>query len=990
MTTSWGELDMTAHVPVPAGAGTSPLAQFFIPATTSLQERRPRTLKHGDTFAVFDHNGDALSGPGSPEGLFHRDTRHLSHLYLTIAGTRPMLLSSTLRDDNATLTCDLTNPDIYDSNGRLSLPHDLVHIRRSRLLWNATCGDLVVGQDGNGTLIIQNGGKVSNVDAYIGAGTGSHGDVTVSGRDINGNASTWTSTGQILVGDGGTGTLSILNGGVVNSAVASIGNSSSGVGSVTVSGCDINGNASTWNNTNQIYVGGDGRGTLYILDGGVVNSGQGVIGNNGSALGTVTVSGRDINGNASTWNAANNIYAGFSGNGTLTIADGAAVATTATGGGAASVYIGYNAGSLGTVNVSSATGNVSSLTATDYIDVGSQGGGTLNVGKGGFVSAATDVYIGRFSTASGTLHLNGDATGRGIVETGSVIRGAGATTILDLNGGILRANRDEANFLNGFGALTVAAGGAWFDTNTHDIIIGTDFSGTSSLNKLGLGQLTLTGDSSGFSGASTVSAGTLAVNGVLGGAMLVDATGRLAGTGQVGVTTNTGVVAPGYGGALGTLTVQGNYISNGGRLEIATVLGNDSSPSSRLVINGATSGSTQVSIINRGGLGAQTVEGIKIVDVTGASNGTFVLNGNYVFQGAPAVIAGAYAYRLYQGSVSAPADGDWYLRSALTGSGGCGAPPLYQPGVPVYEAYSSNLQSLNTLSTLQQRVGNRIWGRSADGDGNGIWARTEGTHGRFDSAAMSTTGLDQSIDTWKMQAGADRVLVDTDTSGRLVAGINVSYGEANSRINSVFGNGGLNTNGYGLGATLTWYGITGFYVDGQAQINRYNSKLNSDLLGALATDNGGSGEAFSIEVGKRISFGEQFGVTPQIQTVYSNVRFDRFVDPSGGDVAGDKTDSLKTRWGVALDYQGAWDGHRSRVYGIANVSYDWLDGMRTLVAGTPITNADERLWGELGLGASVKWRKDITFYGEVSGNTPFRGFGSSYILKADIGLRAQF
>ena len=144
MTTSWGELGMTTHVPAPAGAGTAPLAQFFIPATTSLQERRPRTLKHGDTFAVFDHNGDALSGPGSPEGLFHRDTRHLSHLYLTIEGARPLLLSSTLRDDNATLTCDLTNPDIYDSNGRLRLSHDLVHVRRSRFLWNATCFERLI------------------------------------------------------------------------------------------------------------------------------------------------------------------------------------------------------------------------------------------------------------------------------------------------------------------------------------------------------------------------------------------------------------------------------------------------------------------------------------------------------------------------------------------------------------------------------------------------------------------------------------------------------------------------------------------------------------------------------------------------------------------------------------------------------------------------------------------------------------------------------
>src|SRR3954468_4549797 len=89
-----------AALPGPA----APVAQFFIPAAASLQERRPRTLKHGDTFAVFDHNGDALSGPGSPEGIFFRDTRHLSHLYLTVGNARPMLLSSTLRDDNASLT----------------------------------------------------------------------------------------------------------------------------------------------------------------------------------------------------------------------------------------------------------------------------------------------------------------------------------------------------------------------------------------------------------------------------------------------------------------------------------------------------------------------------------------------------------------------------------------------------------------------------------------------------------------------------------------------------------------------------------------------------------------------------------------------------------------------------------------------------------------------------------------------------------------------
>jgi len=111
-------------------------AQFFVPAAASLHERRPRTLKHGDTFALFDHSGDAINGPGSPEGLYHKDTRHLSHFYLTLnGGTRPILLSSALREDNATLTCDLANPDLFDADGGRVLRHDVVHIRRTRFLW---------------------------------------------------------------------------------------------------------------------------------------------------------------------------------------------------------------------------------------------------------------------------------------------------------------------------------------------------------------------------------------------------------------------------------------------------------------------------------------------------------------------------------------------------------------------------------------------------------------------------------------------------------------------------------------------------------------------------------------------------------------------------------------------------------------------------------------------------------------------------------------
>jgi glycogen debranching enzyme len=110
-----------------------------IPAFVSLQERRTRTLKHGDCFALFDHNGDAFSTPGRPEGIFYRDTRYLSQLYLSIGGNRPLLLSSVMREDNATITCDLTNPDLLAVDGAVELEHDLIHIRRTTFLWDATC-----------------------------------------------------------------------------------------------------------------------------------------------------------------------------------------------------------------------------------------------------------------------------------------------------------------------------------------------------------------------------------------------------------------------------------------------------------------------------------------------------------------------------------------------------------------------------------------------------------------------------------------------------------------------------------------------------------------------------------------------------------------------------------------------------------------------------------------------------------------------------------
>ncbi len=113
--------------------------QFAIAASSSLQDVRRLVLKHGDGFGVFDGRGDVRPAPGGAQGVYYQDTRHLSGFTLTLDGQAPLLLSSILRDDNATLTCDLTNPDFYDKRGKLELPHDLIHLRRSRFLWKSGC-----------------------------------------------------------------------------------------------------------------------------------------------------------------------------------------------------------------------------------------------------------------------------------------------------------------------------------------------------------------------------------------------------------------------------------------------------------------------------------------------------------------------------------------------------------------------------------------------------------------------------------------------------------------------------------------------------------------------------------------------------------------------------------------------------------------------------------------------------------------------------------
>ena len=113
--------------------------QSYVAATSSRLDNRTRTLKHGDSFAVFDRFGDIQSIGQGEQGLYHEDTRYLSHLELRLQdGRRPVFLNSTITKDNSLLTIDLTMPEIH-VNGRLAVPQDTVHLFRTKLLWNDVC-----------------------------------------------------------------------------------------------------------------------------------------------------------------------------------------------------------------------------------------------------------------------------------------------------------------------------------------------------------------------------------------------------------------------------------------------------------------------------------------------------------------------------------------------------------------------------------------------------------------------------------------------------------------------------------------------------------------------------------------------------------------------------------------------------------------------------------------------------------------------------------
>ncbi len=117
--------------------------QFHIRASSSsLADDRTRVLMNADTFAIFDRGGDIQPVGLGQQGIFHKETRHLSRLELSLGGVRPILLSSTIREDNVLFAADLTNPDLVLPSGEL-LARGTLHIFRTKILTESACYDQI-------------------------------------------------------------------------------------------------------------------------------------------------------------------------------------------------------------------------------------------------------------------------------------------------------------------------------------------------------------------------------------------------------------------------------------------------------------------------------------------------------------------------------------------------------------------------------------------------------------------------------------------------------------------------------------------------------------------------------------------------------------------------------------------------------------------------------------------------------------------------------
>ncbi|WP_080233517.1 fibronectin-binding autotransporter adhesin ShdA [Salmonella enterica] len=581
-----------------------------------------------------------------------------------------------------------------------------------------------------------------------------------------------------------------------------------------------------------------------------------------------------------------------------------------------------------------------------------------------------------------------------------------------------------------------------------------------SLTKLGAGKLTLSGANT-YTGDTNVQEGTLWLSGdgtigEMGSQQAVNVAagatfGGSNGTTVNGKVTNEGTLVFGDSDETGaiftlngdlinmgtmtsgsssstpgnTLYVDGNYTGNGGSLYLNTVLGDDDSATDKLVITGDASGTTEL-YINGIGDGAQTTNGIEVVDVGGVSTSD-------AFELKNEVNASLYTYRLYWNE----SDNDWYLASKAQsddddsggddsdvtpsdggddggnvtpsdggddggnvtppddgGDGGDVTPPNGGGDVaPQYRAdigaYMGNQWMARNLQmqTLYDREGSQY--RNADGS---VWARFKA--GKAESEAVSGN-IDMDSNYSQFQLGGD-ILAWGNGQQSITVGVMASYINADTDSTGNRGADGSqftssgNVDGYNLGVYATWFADaqthSGAYVDSWYQYGFYNNSVESGDAGSESYDS--TANAVSLETGYRydiaLNNGNTVSLTPQAQVVWQNYSADSVKDNYGTRIDGQDGDSWTTRLGLRVDGK-LYKGSRTVIQPFAEAN--WLHTSDDVSVSFDDATVKQDLpanRAELKVGLQADIDKQWSVRAQVAGQTGSNDFGD---LNGSLNLR---
>ncbi len=493
--------------------------------------------------------------------------------------------------------------------------------------------------------------------------------------------------------------------------------------------------------------------------------------------------------------------------------------------------------------------------------------------------------------------------------------------------------------------------------------------------------------------------------------------------------TNNGTIAFSSQDRFDTLTVAGDYAGNGGTLIMNSVLGNDASPANKVIIAGdVLEGTTKVAINNLGGHGAQTIEGIELVDVGGVSRGSFVKTGR--------IVAGAYDYDLIKKAQS------WYLTSSLVefetlpdpepAPAPAPAPaPVPEPApkpepapapmpapVPVpapktsptvrpeAASYTANLAAANTLfiMSLHDRLGETQFINMLTGqrEVTSLWLRQVGAHNvwRDDSGQLKTQS-----NSYVAQLGGDVARWSTDGQDRWHVGFMAGYGNSHGKSHnplSGYGSRG-SVDGYSIGGYATWYANedahTGAWLDSWLQYGWFNNKVSGEKL-AAAESYKSHGITASLEGGYTWKAGEFLGsrgtlnewfIQPKAQAVWMGVRADEHREANGTRVSGEGQGNVMTRLGMRtfLKSHHASDKDKQREFQ-PYIELSWLHNTRdfaTRLDDARVSQDGASNLGEVKVGLEGQINPRLNLWGNVSARMGDAGYHDSAAM---FGMKYNF